>query len=78
VVFADADGAVFVPAMEVESVLATATAIGLTERAQADLIRPGSTIRDQLRFAEYLEAHAVDPSYTFRKHLRSIGGVIEE
>jgi 4-hydroxy-4-methyl-2-oxoglutarate aldolase len=78
VVFADADGAVFVPATGVESVLAAAAAISLTERAQADLIRAGSTIRDQLRFAEYLEAHAVDPSYTFRKYLRLIGGAVEE
>ncbi len=77
-VFADDDGAVFVPYAQVEAVLATATAILETERKQADLIRAGTTIRDQLRFDEYLEVRAADPTYSFRKHLRAMGGAIEE
>ena len=78
VVFADEDGAVFLPATHVDKVLATATSIRETERNQADLVRAGSTLRDQLRFREYLDIRDEDPTYTLRKHLRSTSGAIEE
>ncbi len=78
VVFADEDGAVFLPATDVDKVLATATSICETERNQADLVRAGSTLRDQLRFREYLDIRDGDSTYTLRKHLRSMGGAIEE
>ncbi|MFD7977358.1 RraA family protein [Streptomyces sp. NPDC059071] len=78
VVFADDDGVVFVAADRVEAVLDTAEGIFRTERNQARRIRAGETLRDQTRFAEYLELRAQDPSYSFRRHLRRIGGAIEE
>jgi 4-hydroxy-4-methyl-2-oxoglutarate aldolase len=77
-VFADADGAVFVPLDRVDDVLAAARAIHETERAQADEIRRGNTLREQTRFSDYLAQRADDPGYTFRRHLRRIGGAIEE
>ncbi|MCP3991384.1 MAG: RraA family protein [Actinomycetia bacterium] len=77
-VFADDDGAVFVALAVLEEVLATAAAIGARERTQADLVRAGTSLRDQLRFDDYLKARSTDPSYTFRQHLRAIGGAIEE
>ncbi|MFJ9823122.1 RraA family protein [Streptomyces sp. NPDC101160] len=78
VVFADDDGVLFVAADRAEAVLDTAEEIFRTERNQARRIRAGETLRDQTRFAEYLERRAEDPSYTFRRHLRRIGGAIEE
>ncbi|MGW4164467.1 RraA family protein [Streptomyces sp. NPDC004788] len=78
VVFADDDGVLFVAAGRAEAVLDTAEEIFRTERNQARRIRAGETLRDQTRFAEYLERRAEDPSYTFRRHLRRIGGAIEE
>lgn len=78
VVFADDDGVLFVAAGRAEAVLDTAEEIFRTERHQARRIRAGETLRDQTRFAEYLERRAEDPSYTFRRHLRRIGGAIEE
>jgi 4-hydroxy-4-methyl-2-oxoglutarate aldolase len=48
------------------------------ERAQAGAIRSGQTLRTQLRFADYLSKRAGDPNYAFRKHLRILGGAIEE
>ncbi len=77
-VFADADGAIFVPISDLDDVVAVAASIRDKETAQADLVRGGRTLREQFRFAEYLELRAVDPGYTFREHLRSIGGAIEE
>jgi 4-hydroxy-4-methyl-2-oxoglutarate aldolase len=78
VVFADDDGVLFVPADRVEEVLATARGIGVTERAQAERIRAGETLRRQTAFDEYLARREADPAYTFRQHLRRIGGEIEE
>jgi regulator of RNase E activity RraA len=78
VVFADDDGVVFVAQEHVDDVLAAARSIGEVERDQARRIGAGETLRDQTRFAEYVTARERDPSYTFRRHLRRIGGAIEE
>jgi len=78
VVFADADGLLFVAEDRVEEVLTTARVIAGTEREQARKIRAGETLRRQTAFEDYLARRATDPSYTFRRHLRRIGGAIEE
>ena len=78
VVFADADGAVFVQQDAVEAVLSAAVSLLDTERRQASQIDAGVSLRVQLRFSDYLELRADDPSYSFRQHLRAIGGAIEE
>lgn len=78
VVFADADGVLFTPGQQVEEILSTAKIIWQTERRQAEAIRSGKKLREQLRFDEYLDRRSTDPTYTFRKHLRNIGGAIEE
>ena len=78
VVFADDDGVLFVAADRVEEVLAAARRIGETEREQARRMRGGKTLRAQTAFDDYLARRAEDPSYTFRRHLRRIGGPIEE
>ena len=77
-VFADDDGAVFVPAGQAGPVLAAARQIGEVERDQARKIRQGQTLRQQTAFDDYLAQRAVDPSRTFRQHLRGTGGAIEE
>jgi 4-hydroxy-4-methyl-2-oxoglutarate aldolase len=78
VVFGDDDGVLFVAAARAEKVLATAHQIWQTEREQARMIRSGETLRQQTAFDDYLARRAADPSYTFRRHLRRIGGAIEE
>jgi 4-hydroxy-4-methyl-2-oxoglutarate aldolase len=77
-VFADDDGVLFVAAEHVGQVLVTAHQIWQTERDQARWIREGQTLREQTGFDDYLARRATDPSYTFRRHLRGIGGAIEE
>ena len=78
VVFADDDGCLFVAATRVEELLAMAGEIWQRERHQADSIKSGRSLRQQLNFAHYLERRTTDPRYTFREHLRKIGGAIEE
>ena len=77
-VFADDDGAVFVPRARLGKILQTAHGIWATERAQADGVRTGRTLGEQLRLADYLKARPANPALTFRQHLRGIRGAIEE
>ena len=77
-VFADADGVLFAPIQQVEEIIATAHTIWKKERHQAEETQFGKKLRDQLQFEEYLAHRSADETYTFRQHLRSIGGAIEE
>jgi 4-hydroxy-4-methyl-2-oxoglutarate aldolase len=77
-VLADDDGVLFVADGCAAEVLAAAESIRDTERRQAERIRAGETLRDQLRFAEFRAARAGNPSLTLREHLRQLGGAIEE
>ncbi|MCP2336257.1 RraA family protein [Actinomadura rupiterrae] len=77
-VFADDDGVLFVPSDRVDELTALARGIRDTERGQAERVRAGETLRSQLAFGSFLKAREDDPSLTFRQHLRSLGGAIEE
>ncbi|MFJ6567674.1 RraA family protein [Streptomyces sp. NPDC091292] len=78
VVFGDEDGVLFIAAAHLDEVLATAGRIRDTEREQAAAIKQGETLRRQTDFATYRERRAADPTYSFRRHLRKVGGAIEE
>lgn len=78
VVFADADGVLFAPNQRAEELLSTANTIWQTERRQAKALQAGNKLRQQLQFDEYSAKRSADPAYTFRRHLRDIGGAIEE
>ena len=78
VVFADNDGCLFVSAERVDDLLRVAHEIRQRERHQADAIKSGRSLREQLEFARYLEKRGTDPGYTFREHLRKISGAMEE
>lgn len=77
VIFADEDGAIFIESANVQTVVELAEEIARTERAQADRIRSGHSLREQLQFADYLARRAKDPGYTLRKHLAAAGGEVE-
>jgi 4-hydroxy-4-methyl-2-oxoglutarate aldolase len=77
-VFGDDDGVLFVPMREIEGVLRAANSIWKVERQQAERIKAGKKLSQQLDFEEYLAKRNSDPSYTFRKHLRERGGAVEE
>lgn len=77
-VLGDDDGVLFVSADQADDVLDAAEAIRDTERAQAERMRSGVSLREQVGFGGYLAARAQNPSLTFREHLRSVSGAIEE
>jgi regulator of RNase E activity RraA len=78
IVFADDDGCVFVSGDRIGDLLRVAREIWQRERHQAEAIKSGRSLREQLEFGRYLEKRATDPSYTFRDHLRNVEGAIEE
>jgi len=77
-VVGDEDGVLFVAAQDALLVLEAAEAIRDTERRQADLVRSGTSLRTQLDLDGYLARRSAEPGLTFREHLRSVAGAIEE
>ncbi len=77
-VLGDDDGVIFIPLRQAQEVADLATTIRDTERSQAARMQLGLSFRKQARFGEFLAARSADASLTFRQHLRSIGGAIEE
>lgn len=77
VVFGDDDGVIFTSLEHVDDVLDSALKIWETEHRQAEALNSGKTLSQQFKFDEYLKKRQKDPTYTFRKHLRQIGGAIE-
>jgi hypothetical protein len=76
-VFADDDGVLVVAADRVAEVVELARSIQRTETAQAERMRRGTSLREQLDFAGYRERQASDPELTLRRHLQERGGAIE-
>lgn len=77
-VAADEDGVVFLPADRADELFDLAEGIRDTERRQAERIRAGESLRSQVGFTAYLDKRRDNPALTFREHLRSVGGAIEE
>jgi len=77
-VLGDDDGVLFLPAARAAELFTIAETIRDTERRQADQIRAGLSLRRQLQFDRYLARRDQAPSLSFREHLRSVGGAIEE
>jgi len=68
---------IVVDGANVRAVLDAAAGIARRERAQADRVRKGVSLRQQFRFPEYLARRAEKPDYTFREHLASLGAAVE-
>jgi len=67
----------FVPGASLKAIAQAARGIRETELRQASKVQTGTSLRSQLRFAEFLERRRDNPAFTFRDHLASIGGAIE-
>jgi regulator of RNase E activity RraA len=76
-VFADVDGVVVVAGGKLSQVVSAAKDIAAREQGQADLLMKGTRLKDQLQLDAYVLKRQSEPGYTFRDHLRSLGGAIE-
>lgn len=76
-VFADVDGVVVVSQDELARVISAARDIAAREQAQAARLLSGERLRTQLQLDAYVTKRQADPSYTFREHVKSLGGAIE-
>jgi 4-hydroxy-4-methyl-2-oxoglutarate aldolase len=76
-VFADVDGVVVVETALLPKVVAAARDIADREQAQAARLMQGERLRDQLHLDDYIARRASEPTYSFRQHLKSLGGAIE-
>jgi 4-hydroxy-4-methyl-2-oxoglutarate aldolase len=77
VVFADVDGVIVVADADLARVLDAARDIASREQAQAARLFAGERLRDQLRLEEFIIRRSADPEFTFRQHLKTLGGAIE-
>jgi 4-hydroxy-4-methyl-2-oxoglutarate aldolase len=78
VALGDDNGVLFVPLSRAEEIARAARVIRDTERAQAEKLRRGTSLRAQLRFSDFISRRAANPALSFREHLRRIGGAVEE
>ncbi|NUU06045.1 RraA family protein [Leifsonia sp. C5G2] len=76
-VVGDDDGVLVLAAGDREQLFAEALRIQTVEGAQAERMRTGSSLRDQLDFARYRHRQAEDPTLTLRRYLAETGGAIE-
>lgn len=77
-ILADDDGVIFFPQSRTQEIIEMAHNLQEKERIQAQEIKNGITLREKLKFKEFLEKQNKDPSYSFRDHLKVVGGAIEE
>lgn len=78
VVVGDCDGVIFLPYDKLAEIIPAAENIRDTEKRQAQIMENGKSLRDQLAFSAYMTEHKKNSAYSFREHLRKIGGAIEE
>lgn len=77
-VLADVDGIVVVAEAELARVIGAARDIAAREQAQAERLLNGrERLWEQLKVESYVQRRQLDPAYTFRQHLQSLGGAIE-
>jgi len=76
-ILADDDGILVIANANWDAVAAAALEIQAVETAQAELMREGRSLREQLDFTEYLRKQALDPSLSLRQHLVDLGKAVE-
>lgn len=78
VVISDDNGVLFIPLRQAPRLATAARRIRETEIRQAQRLRDGASLREQLHFSQFIARRTSDPALSFRRYLRDIGGAIEE
>jgi len=76
-IFADIDGVAVVSQADLARVVAAARDIATREQAQAQRLLKGERLRDQLQLDAFVARRQNEPDYSFRDHIKSLGGAIE-
>lgn len=76
-VLADVDGVAVISHADLARVVAAAREIATREQAQAERLLKGERLRDQLQLDAYVARRQSEPDFTFRDHIKSLGGAIE-
>lgn len=76
-IVADDDGVLVIGDGRSDELLAEARRIQSVEGAQAERMRAGRSLREQLDFSRYRDRQAADPTLTLRRYLAETGGAIE-
>lgn len=74
---ADDDGVLIIGGGRNDELFAQARHIQSVEGAQAERMREGASLREQLDFGRYRGLQAADPMLTLRRYLAETGGAIE-
>jgi 4-hydroxy-4-methyl-2-oxoglutarate aldolase len=74
----DENGVIFVPQTRAEAIAEWARALRAEELVDARAMRRGTSLREQIRFSEFLAERRSNPKLTLRDYLRRITGAIEE
>lgn len=77
VVFGDDDGVVFALLKDLEDIISVARTIAEIEQSQAENVKKGKTLSQQFKFDEYVKKRSKNSTYSFREHMKKIGGAIE-
>jgi regulator of RNase E activity RraA len=76
-IIGDSDGLVILPHDRFADAVREALEIRKVEAAQAERMRGGQSLRQQLDWDAYLKRRSAEPSLTFRRHLAERGGAVE-
>lgn len=76
-IIADEDGVLMLSDADFPAVRKRELEIRVKEAAQADAVRRGTSLREQLSIDAFKRARERDPELTFRRHLSRKGGAIE-
>jgi hypothetical protein len=68
---------VFALVKDIAEIISLARKISETEQHQAENIKNEKTLSQQVKFDEYLKKRSENSAYTFREHLKKVGGAIE-
>lgn len=77
VIVADEDGVIVMEAAHADQVMASAVAIARREEKHRAVMRDGQTLREQLKFQEFLAAREKNPAWSFREHIDKVRGAVE-
>ncbi|MGE4062657.1 MAG: RraA family protein [Rhodospirillaceae bacterium] len=77
IIVGDEDGVIVTEGETIEEVLGEAALIAGREEKQRAEMRTGRTLREQLKFGDFIRQRAANPALSFREHINKVRGAVE-